>query len=125
MCQHRENETRLLTIIDPCDCSDRRDATQLFIRRIPSRLVEIKTPKTRLLGSEYRHGVFPPSQELAGAVAQVANYRDSLAKENYTLAGKSLEGFQTFDSPCLVVAGNSSELTDAAKKLFQKWHGVQ
>ena len=38
-------------------------------------LIEIKTPQTKLLGSEYRDGVFPLSGELSGAIAQVLRYR--------------------------------------------------
>lgn len=34
-------------------------------------IVEIKTPCTPLLAAEYRAGVYPPSAELSGAVAQV------------------------------------------------------
>ena len=79
-------------------------------------LVEIKTPATKLLGSEYRHGVFPPSQELAGGVIQVTNYRDSLTKEFYSLVRKSAEEFEAFTPPCLVIAGNSREVSDPDKK---------
>ncbi len=48
-------------------------------------LVEIKTPATRLLGRQYRDGIFNPSQELTGAVMQVLNYRFSLKREYYSL----------------------------------------
>ena len=41
-------------------------------------LVEIKTPQTKLLGPEYRQGVFPISGDLSSAVAQILRYRQSL-----------------------------------------------
>lgn len=44
-------------------------------------LVEIKTPATRLLGGDYRAGVYPPSPELAGAITQVLRQKDTLVKE--------------------------------------------
>jgi hypothetical protein len=48
-------------------------------------LVEIKTPKTALLAGEYRGGVYSPSRELAGAVAQISNYRQSLIEQSSAL----------------------------------------
>jgi hypothetical protein len=47
-------------------------------------LIEIKTPVTKLLGTEYR-GIYPPSHELVGAVTQALNYRLSLLHELYGL----------------------------------------
>jgi hypothetical protein len=43
-------------------------------------LVEIKTPRTNLLGPPYRANVYSISAEITGAVVQVSNYRDSLMK---------------------------------------------
>jgi hypothetical protein len=41
-------------------------------------LVEIKRPKTPLLGRQYREGVYPPSRELMAAVTQVLDQRHKL-----------------------------------------------
>lgn len=69
-------------------------------------LVEIKTPRTLLLGREYRDGVFPPSTELAGAVTQVLVYKDTFMKDYHSLASRSGQDFNAFDPPCMVIAGD-------------------
>ena len=43
-------------------------------------LIEIKTPKTKLLGSQYRGDVYNISSELSGSVIQVANYKKLCCK---------------------------------------------
>lgn len=80
--------------------------------------IEIKNPQTELLcSSEYRTGVYSISKDISGAIIQVANYRDSLTKEYYTVQGKSKGDFEVFNSPCLVVAGNTErELIDSDKR---------
>ena len=53
-------------------------------------LIEIKTPQTKLLGPEYRSGVFPLSVSLSGAIAQALRYRQSLMREfNSIMAERS------------------------------------
>jgi Domain of unknown function (DUF4263) len=69
-------------------------------------LVEIKTPATPLLGSEYRTGIFSISEELVGAVMQVLDYKDSLAKEYNSLLANTEDRFYAFEPSCLVIAGN-------------------
>lgn len=74
-------------------------------------LLEIKTPLTHLLGSEYRDAVFPPSRELAGAITQVLTYKDTLTKGHSNLLedssySESARPFHTFDPQCLLIAGN-------------------
>lgn len=77
-------------------------------------LVEIKTPKTRLLGSRYRKNVFPPSKDLGGAVVQVNDYCHTL-RENIRLTEKA--GVNTFNPRRVVIIGNyENELTDTRKK---------
>jgi hypothetical protein len=49
-------------------------------------LIEIKCPTAPLLGAEYRHDVWPPSRELAGACTQALHYRSNLLHEFYPLA---------------------------------------
>ncbi len=68
-------------------------------------LIEIKTPKTPLLGSEYRDKTYPLSSQLVGAVAQSLVYRQSLMREFNAVRG---ERRLTLGEPrCLVVAGNA------------------
>jgi hypothetical protein len=91
----------------------------LYTNKITKNVVfiEIKTPQTKLLGSEYRHSVYSISNEISGAIIQVANYRDSLTKEYYALVGKSKHNFEAFNPPCMVIAGNiEEELIDSDKR---------
>jgi Shedu protein SduA, N-terminal/Shedu protein SduA, C-terminal len=79
-------------------------------------LLEIKTPQTKLLGAEYREGVFPLSRDLAAAVAQVLRYRQSLMRRFDSISAET-PGRMTLGEPrCVVIAGNSKELTDHAKR---------
>jgi hypothetical protein len=78
-------------------------------------LIEIKTPRTRLLGSEYR-GVFPFSSELSGAVTQVLNYRQSLVSEFHAIMAEETTRPTLAEPRCLVIAGDSTELNTTTKK---------
>lgn len=83
-------------------------------------LLEIKTPETKLLGSEYR-GTYAISADLAGAVSQVLAYRDKLLKKFdglYTDHIKTgVQEIDAFNPTCLVLTGNiGAELTSADKK---------
>jgi len=76
-------------------------------------IVELKTPQTPLLEtSPYRGRVFPQSREISGAIAQVLSYRSSLERESSTLQSSSAGHFHAFRPRCLVIAGNTAELTD-------------
>jgi hypothetical protein len=79
-------------------------------------LVEIKTPKTDLLTTECRNGIYNVSPELSGAVMQVLNYRESLAKErNALLSGDEIDA-EAFDPKCVVIIGHAkNELKDRNK----------
>jgi len=75
-------------------------------------LVEIKTPKTKLLGSQYRGDIFNVSSEVSGAMIQVSNYRDSLCKEYDRLVNESGKYYEVFSPKCMVILGNAKgELT--------------
>ncbi len=80
-------------------------------------IVEIKTPKTRLLGTEYRQDIFSISEELTGAVNQAATYKDNLLKTYTTLAYNSDQLFDAFSPQCLVIAGT---LEGQVKSKFQR-----
>jgi hypothetical protein len=73
-------------------------------------LVEIKTPRTALLGGEYRSGVYGSSRELAGAVAQISNYRLSLIEQSSSL------NVQAFNPSSMVIAGRLDQITNADQK---------
>lgn len=79
-------------------------------------VVELKTPMSPLLESRpYRGGVFAPSRDLSGAVAQVLTYRDSLMRESSDLQSKSGVVFHAFRPRGLIVAGNTATLSDDAQ----------
>lgn len=84
-------------------------------------LIEFKTPKTRLLGGEYRRNVFQPSNELGGAVVQVLEYRSQLASHLHLLTrGKEYE-INYFQPKCVLIIGNASAELDseARRKSFE------
>lgn len=75
-------------------------------------LVEIKTPKTQLLGPKYREGVYPLSRDLSGALAQILNYRQSLLRKFDTLTAHSDKRLTLGEPRCVVIAGHSGELVE-------------
>ena len=81
-------------------------------------LIEIKTPKTRLLaGSEYRSEVYGISSEISGSATQLLTNRDSLIKNYYNIVNNSKEHFDVFSPQCILIAGNAKqELCDSDKK---------
>ena len=74
-------------------------------------LVEIKTPRTKLLGSEYRDGVFPLSRDLSSAVAQVLRYRQTIVRNFDSITAESPSRLTLGEPRCVVIAGDSTELT--------------
>lgn len=78
-------------------------------------LVEIKTPKTELIGPEYRQ-TFRPSLELAGALMQALDYKSEWLR---SIKSKKVDThkwvFDAFDPPCLIIIGQASELHDQEK----------
>ena len=79
-------------------------------------LIEIKTPKTALLGKEYRQGVYNASEDLTGAVQQVLAYRQSLIEERDTVL-KEHPGLEPFHPRCVVVIGHGArQLGEDPKK---------
>jgi hypothetical protein len=80
-------------------------------------LVEIKTPKTKLLGSQYRGDVYNISDELSGSVIQVSNYKNSLLKHYNSLIEPGEAVYEVFSPQCIVVIGNVClELNDHRKR---------
>jgi hypothetical protein len=83
-------------------------------------LVEIKKPHSRLLGKEpYRDGVFAPSRELSGSVAQVLDQKYQMQTDFATKKVKSRSWeVEAYAIQCLVIIG-SNPLTDDEKKSFE------
>lgn len=83
-------------------------------------IVEIKTPKSKLLlANEYRTGVYAPSAELSGAAAQAQSHRDTLTKEFYNLT-KGRAEFFPYDPLCVVIVGDTAQIeSDKQRKSFE------
>ncbi len=79
-------------------------------------LVEIKTPRTSLLGSLYRQGIYGPSQDLVGSIIQVATYRNTLQREILHLKTDVPGGLNAFDPRCIVIIGSNQSLGEENEK---------
>lgn len=80
-------------------------------------LIEIKTPSTPLLAKEYRDGVFPPSGELSGAIAQALKYRDVLMENARSLFEGTDQPVLLSEPRCAIVIGDSAQLTDPTRRM--------
>lgn len=79
-------------------------------------LIEIKTPSTRLLGSEYRSGIYNVSNDLSGSIMQTLNYKHSLQEDFTNLTRGQSDLFESFNPQCAVIIGNSEyELNHQSK----------
>jgi len=92
-------------------------------------LVEIKTPQTKLLGEEYRSGVFPLSRELSAAVAQALRYRQSVMRKFDSIMAEHPNRLILGEPRCIVIAGQTDQLTsDIMRENFElqreRVHGV-
>ena len=83
-------------------------------------LIEIKTPCTELIGSQYR-GTYSFSYELSGAVNQVLNYRDKLTKEYYSLCHQGSESFEVMSPKCVVIIGKMASLNSGQVAAFENF----
>jgi hypothetical protein len=73
-------------------------------------LVEIKVPQAKLLGEEYRTGVWAPSKELTGAVTQVLDQRQKfttgIAQIKHNSGNPDL---QAYSVDCVIIIGRTPE----------------
>jgi hypothetical protein len=85
-------------------------------------LIEIKNPRTPLLGPMYRQ-VYPPSHELGGALSQVLSYRESLMHEVHNLTHGVSSPVSGSDPRCVIIMGCAArELNDDAhKRSFERF----
>lgn len=85
-------------------------------------IIEIKTPSTDLLGTEYRNDVFCPSKELSGSIIQIRKQKDNLMKEYDHIRRKSLikgKDFDAYDPKSYIIIGNSSKLNSIELESFE------
>ncbi len=85
-------------------------------------LIEIKTPCTSLLKTtEYRKGVYAPSDELSGAIVQLRKQKDNFTKEYYTLSGNNPEEykFKMYDPKCYLIIGSNEDFSKEQAQSFE------
>lgn len=85
-------------------------------------IIEIKTPLTDLLGTEYRNDVFCPSKELSGSIIQIRKQKDNLMKEYDHIKRKSIikeKDFEAYDPKSYIIIGNSSKLHPIELESFE------
>lgn len=79
-------------------------------------LLEIKTPTTRLLGSQYRTNAFPPSADLGGAVVQVSDYCQTFRENIQALTKELGRPLTAFNPKRVVLIGDRERELDDPKK---------
>lgn len=77
-------------------------------------LIEIKTPKTKIIHKEYRQS-YSFTDEMSGSINQVINYRNSLIENYNSIRSNSVKEFKVFSPKCIVIIGkiidmNSNEI---------------
>jgi hypothetical protein len=73
-------------------------------------LVELKTPKTQLLGAKYRTGVYAPSPALMGAIAQVLDQRLKIVTDIAGIKHRSkIVNLEVYAVECVVVVGQTPD----------------
>ena len=83
-------------------------------------LSEIKTPKTKLLGSAYRNNIYSVSDELSGGVNQILRYKDTLLKNWQELSVN--QDIIAFNPDCILILGNTSEFSNNDQNAsFELW----
>lgn len=86
-------------------------------------LVEIKTPQTKLLGTAFRSGVYPASNDLSGSVAQVLDHRYQFQKSIAHIKDVSdITDLATYAVDCVIVAGVTPATREEQKclELFRR-----
>lgn len=81
-------------------------------------LIEIKTPATSLIGSQYRDSVFTPSRELSGACVQVLDYRSTLIEHLHHLKSSN-DALEVSSPTCFVIAGDTMQLSASQARSFE------
>lgn len=75
-------------------------------------IVEIKTPKTKLLGTRYRKKINRPSGDLSGSCVQVMDYARELSGNIEEITKDRTHKFNIFNPRCVVLIGNAENELD-------------
>lgn len=93
-------------------------------------IVEIKTPTIPLLGDKYRDDVYPFSEKLSGAIAQVLHQRRTFLSNHSALYKESEHETSPAGISCVVIAGHVEKqlcegtLKENFEMQRQSLHGV-
>lgn len=79
-------------------------------------LFEIKTPQTKLVGSEYRNRCYTPSADLSGSVVQALHYKRLALRHLDELVGHLNPGPSSITVHSAVIVGNRECLGDDRSK---------
>jgi hypothetical protein len=80
-------------------------------------LVEIKTPVTQLTKNKYRNSIYNISEELTGAVIQVANYSYTISHNQPPSGTNQYDIVESFKPHSVVIVGNgANELDDIERR---------
>lgn len=82
-------------------------------------LIEIKGPKTQLLKkTEYRNGIYPPTDDLSGSILQVMAYKRYLIKNSDEIKRRCGDILKTDNVKCYVIIGSFEDLEEEREKSF-------
>ena len=85
-------------------------------------IIEIKKPTTKLISSQYRNGVYSPSEELSSAIIQVKKQKDSMLKNYYpTKYSSELSNlkFNAYDPKTYLIIGNTANMKEEEIESFE------
>lgn len=82
-------------------------------------LIEIKTPNTRLLSTEYRTGVYSIHSDLTGSIIQVLGYKEQIIRDYAQLRLDYEREFKVFSPKCVVIAGKLKGLNEKQLQSFE------
>ncbi len=81
-----------------------------------SALIEIKTPRAKLLTGEYRGGICGPSSELGGSINQLLDQKYKFQKEIASLKDNSgIHELESYSVSCVLIIGKMPEAQDQRK----------
>lgn len=82
-------------------------------------LIEIKTPNTRLLSTEYRSGVYSIHSDLTGSIIQVLGYKEQIIRDYAQLRIDYEREFKVFSPKCVLIAGKLEGLNEKQLQSFE------
>ena len=86
-------------------------------------VVEIKTPRAKLLSREFRGGVFSPSSALSEGIVQALDQRYQFQRDIFGIKGRSgIHDIETYAVHCCLVIGTIPDAEDE-KKSFELFRG--